>query len=153
MLYPCIFGLCSLADNLHDVVSFALMLEIVPNELEGVPESGNGRESHIRALFLLPSALYNSCEDGVGVVSQSLPQLSIVCIANVTDCGERGLLLAIGTLSDILDEMYIDISPATGWLRINPKYGCRSRLTGLSCMSYGKDSDNLEHGAIATLVP
>ena len=38
--------LSRLADNLHDVIAFALALEVVANELERVVKGRDGRELH-----------------------------------------------------------------------------------------------------------
>ena len=73
LLYAGVFGLRSLADDLHDVIPLTLMLEVVADELEGVTKGGDGREAHFVVGLLLPGALNDSGQNGIGMSDQGGP--------------------------------------------------------------------------------
>lgn len=80
------------------------MLEVVGDKLERVAEGGDGREANLLVGLLLAGALDDGGEDGVGVGGEGGTEAGILSLADVTNRGERGLLLVVGTFGNILDQ-------------------------------------------------
>jgi hypothetical protein len=96
--------LCGFADDLHDVVALAFVVEVGAHELNRVAQCVYGGHADVIVGLLLAGALHDGRQDGVGVVAQRLPEVCIVGVANEADRGQRGLLLAVGALAHALDE-------------------------------------------------
>lgn len=62
-----VLGLCSFANDLHDVVALPFILKVTPDEFERVAQGGNGRIPDLLVGLLFAGTLDDGREDGVGV--------------------------------------------------------------------------------------
>ncbi len=106
-----VIRLGGLADDLHDVVPLALMLEVVTDELERVAQRGDGGQAHVYARLLLPGSLHHGRQDGVGVANQARTELLVLALADEADCSQRRLLLVGVALADVPDQVPHQIRP------------------------------------------
>lgn len=101
LLYPRVLGLGGLADDLHDVVALALVLEVVADKLERVAQGGDGGQADLGVGLLLAGTLDDGGQDGVGVGDQGVAQGRVLALADEADGGEGGLLLVGVALADV----------------------------------------------------
>ena len=90
-----IIGLCGFADDLHDVVALALILEVGPNKLEGVAKSGDGSNADVVVGLLFSCALNNCCEDGIRMLCEAVSKILVFSLADEADSSEGGLFRLI----------------------------------------------------------
>ena len=102
LLNATVVGLSGLADDLHDVIALALVLEVGPYKLQRIAQGGDGREAHVRARLFLSRSLDDGGQDGVGVLSQAISQVGIVRLTDEADRGQGRLLEMGGPLADVL---------------------------------------------------
>jgi hypothetical protein len=111
LLDAVVVGLCGFADDLHDVVSLAFIVEIGSHKLNRVAECVYGCHSDVVVGLLLAGALHDGRQDRVGMVAQRFPEVCIVGVADEANRGQRGLLLAVGALSHALDKGRHELRP------------------------------------------
>jgi hypothetical protein len=65
LLDAVVVGLCGFADDLHDVVALALVVEIGPHKLDRVAECVDSGHADVVVGLLLPGTLDHGGQDGV----------------------------------------------------------------------------------------
>ena len=103
----------SLADDLHDVVSLAFVLEVVVDEFERVTEGGDGGKADLDIGLFFAGTLNDGRENGIRVAGEGKSEFLVLALANVTNGGERRLFLLVGALANVLDEEGQQVVPLT----------------------------------------
>lgn len=87
MLDAVVVSLCGFADDLHDVVTLALVIKVGPDKLNRIAECVDGCDADIIVGLFLASALDDGRQDGIGVVPEGVPQVRIIGVANEANRG------------------------------------------------------------------
>jgi hypothetical protein len=111
LLYPRIRSLCGLADNLHNIISLALILEVAIHKLQRVSKSINGCQTDLWIRLLFSGTLYDRSQNSIRVLNKTASQLRILRFANEPNSSQAALLQMITTLTNISHQARHQLRP------------------------------------------